>query len=545
MLIAVIAAGAALASACSWFDRQPKLLPVTLPDLARVDPPVRAQARERYETLTGKISDRSSPRPELASAYGQYGMLLQAARYLDAAEPCYLNAHTLAPDEVRWPYYLGHLYKSSGQTDRAEAAFRQVLALRPDDVPALVWLGRLLLDKDRPEEAAGLFEKALTLLPRSVAALAGLGRADLARRDFAGAARQFEEALAIDPGAESLHSPLAIAYRGLGEVEKAAPHLRQWKNTDVPLPDPLLGELDLLLESGLSYELRGVRALEAKDFKQAAAFFRKGVDLSPENTPLRRSLEHKLGTALFMTGELGAAGEQFEAVVRGAPAGTIDESTAKAHYSLGILSASNGQLAAAREHFAAAVRYQPDYVEARLALADAQRRGGQADASLREYEEALRINPRSAQGRLGYAMSLVSLRRYQQAREWLEESVRLQPDEPSLSHALARLLATAPDDRVRDGRRAMGIVQDLMKGVRRTDLGETMAMAAAELGDFEQAAAIQRGVLAAAQRAGLEPAVRRMEQNLRLYEQRQPCRTPWKDDDLVVLPSLDAVRAAQ
>ena len=78
-----------------------------------------------------------------------------------------------------------------------------------------------------------------------------------------------------------------------------------------------------------------------------------------------------------MTGQLGAAAEQFEAVVREAPAEAIDESAAKAHYSLGVLEASNGRWATAREHFAAAVRYQPNYVEARLALADAQRRSGQ------------------------------------------------------------------------------------------------------------------------------------------------------------------------
>jgi tetratricopeptide (TPR) repeat protein len=514
--------------------------------LARVDPAVQEQARERYQTLTNRIADRGAPASELASAYGQYGMLLQAAEYFDAAEPCYLNARTLAPDEIRWPYYLAHLYKSKGETDRAEAAFKQVLALRSDDVPTLVWLGRLLLDKGRPEEAEPLFAKALALMPRSVAALAGLGQADLARRDFAAAARHLEDALAMEPGAESLHSPLAMAYRGLGQMDKAAPHLRQWKNTDILLPDPLQQELDLLLESGLSYELRGVRALEAKDFNAAAGFFRKGVDLTPENTSLRRSLQHKLGTALFMTGQVREAVAQFEAVVQGAPAETIDESTAKAHYSLGVMAASTGNWPPAVEHFAAAVRYQPNYVEGRLALADAQRRSGHAQASLPEYEEAVKINPRAVQGRLGYAMSLVALRRYDKARDWLDESVKLHPDEPLLLHALARLLATAPDDRVRDGRRAMAMVKELMKGVKSTDLGETMAMTAAELGNFEEAAAIQRGVIGAAEKAGLRDAVLRMQANLRLYERRQPCRIPWKDDDPIVLPpaGVDAPRPA-
>jgi tetratricopeptide (TPR) repeat protein len=397
----------------------------------------------------------------------------------------------------------------------------------------------LALDEGKPEEAARLFARARARMPRSVAVHAGLGRVALATRDYSEAAARFEEALTLDPSAESLHSPLALAYRELGQLDKAAPHLRQWKNTEIPVPDPLQQELGLLLESALSYELRGVRALDLKDYRTAASFFRKGLDLAQPNTPLRRSLQHKLGTSLFMTGDVGAATVQFEEVVRSAAADAIDESTAKAHYSLGVLDVSNGLWATAVGHFAAAVRYQPSYVEARLALADAQRRSGNARASLPEYEEAIRMNPRAAQARLGYAMSLVALRRYDKARAWLEESIKLQPDEPSLSHALARLLVTAPDDSVRDGRRAMGIVEELMKGAKRTDVGETLAMTAAELGNFEQAAAIQRDVLAAVQRAGLTGAVRRMQANLSLYEHGQPCRTPWKDDDPGVLPSME------
>jgi tetratricopeptide (TPR) repeat protein len=525
----------ALAIACGGSSR--RLRPVALPDLARVDPAVQAQARERYGALTLKIADGRTAAADLASAYGQYGMLLHAARYHDAAEPCYLNAETLAPDELRWPYYLAHLYRSRGETDRAEASFKRALALRPDDVPTLVWLGRLTLDQSRPDEAKRLFSKVLALTPYSVAALAGLGRAKLATRDFAGAVRHLEQALTIDPTVESLHSPLAMAYRGLGQLDKAVPHLRQWKNTDIPLRDPLQHDLDLVLESGLSYELRGVRALGAKDFKSAAGFFRKGVELTPENTPLRRSLQHKLGTALFMNGEMGAAAQQFEQVVRAAPPDAVDESAAKAHYSLGVLMASGGTWMAAVEHFSGAVRSQPNYVEARLALAEALRRGGRLQPSLAEYEEAVRINPRSVQGRVGYAMSLAALGRYARARDWLNESVRLQPDERSLPHALARLLATAPDDRVRDGGRALGIVQELMKGARSTDLGETLAMALAELGRFDDALGVQRDVMAAAQRSGLAAAVRRMDHNLKLYERRQPCRTPWTNDEAVVLPS--------
>jgi tetratricopeptide (TPR) repeat protein len=320
-------------------------------------------------------------------------------------------------------------------------------------------------------------------------------------------------------------------------LDKAEPHLRQWRNSDILVPDPLKQELDLLLESGLSYELRGVRALEAKDFPTAAANFRRGMELSQDNTMLRRSLQHKLGTALFMTGDLRGARDQFEEVVRQSPASGIDESAAKAHFSLAVLMMSSGDRKAAIEHFSAALKYQPNYVEAHVGLADALSRSGRVAESLPHYREALAINPRAAQAWMGSAMALVRAGRYQEARDQLGEAMQLQSDHPEFAHALARLLAAAPDDRVRDGPRSLELVQELFKNDKSTNLGETMAMALAEVGEYKRAAAIQRGVMAAAEKAGLQQDVQRMAGNLRLYERGQPSRTPFADDDPFRLPA--------
>jgi hypothetical protein len=57
-------------------------------------------------------------------------------------------------------------------------------------------------------------------------------------------------------------------------------------------------------------------------------------------------------------------------------------------------------------------------------------------------------------------------------------------------------------------------------------------MMLAELGDYAQAAAVQRDVLAAAGQRGMLDVVRRVTENLKLYERRQPCRTPFTEDEL-------------
>jgi tetratricopeptide (TPR) repeat protein len=510
---------------------------VLLPDLARMDPPVQGQITQRYATLQEKRTIGASG-DELGTAYGEYGMLLHAAEYYEAAEPAYLNAQDLMPADVRWPYYLGHLYKSIGQTQKSIDAFTRALDRGPREIATLIWLGRLWLEQGKPDVAESYFMRASELPPRNVAVLSGLGQTALARRDYTRAVAVLEEALTLDAGAASIHSPLANAYRGLGNEAQAEEHLKLWKNTEILVPDRLRIDLDLSLESGLSYELRGVRALESQNFKAAEGFFRKGVELTPPATALGRSLRHKLGTALILQGDIAGAMERFEEVAKLAPADGLDEAAAKANYSIGVVMASSGRLNEAVQRLSAAVQYNPNYLEASMALGDTLRRMGRFEASLMPYADVVRIKPRATEARFGYAMSLVRLRRYVEARDWLAESARIQPDRPELSHGLARLLAAAPDDRVRDGARAMTLVQELMKGTKTTAVGETMAMAMAEIGQFGDAVEVQRGVLVAAQQAGLVQDVRRMSDNLRRYERGQACRVPWPDNDPVHTPSM-------
>jgi tetratricopeptide (TPR) repeat protein len=319
-------------------------------------------------------------------------------------------------------------------------------------------------------------------------------------------------------------------------MAKAEAHLKEWKNTEVLVPDPVRQELDLLMESGLSFELRGVRALEANDYRKAEEFFRKGIPLAPGDTMLGRSLRHKLATALVLQGDVRGAFEQFTEVVKLAPQDGPDETASKAHYSLGVLMASAGRGREAIEHFQAAVKFNPNYLEARQGLGNALTRAGQAEAALPQYAEVVRLNPRAGDARFGYAMALVRLNRYRQAREWLEESTRLLPDDVQVRHTLARILAAAPDASARDGSLALSLTEQLLSAGKTTQVGETLAMAYAEVGNFAEAIAIQRSVLDAAAGARLGPDVRRITANLRLYERRQACRTPWQPDEAVFSP---------
>jgi hypothetical protein len=105
-------------------------------------------------------------------------------------------------------------------------------------------------------------------------------------------------------------------------------------------------------------------------------------------------------------------------------------------------------------------------------------------------------------------------------------------DDPAFGHILARLLAAAPDARVRDGRRAKALVDELLKKQQTVDVGETAAMTLAELGEYDQAVAVQRNLVAVAEKAGQRDVVQHLKNNLKLYENRRPCQTPFAADEL-------------
>ena len=499
---------------------------VELPDISRAAAPVQAQLREQYAALQRQAGDPSSPPAGLAAAYGEMGRLFMATEFLDQAERCFGNAQALEPNEMRWPYYLGHVARMKNDPAKAAALFERALTLQADHVPSLVWLAEMRLVEGHADAAEPLLTKALALEPREAAVLYRLGRARLEARDFAAAAKNLEGALALRPASSSIHYPLALAYRGLGDTARAEAQMRLRGNVDVPPADPLMQQVGGLLQNAAAAEVRGAEALGKRQWAEAVTYLREAIQAAPDNAFTRLNL----GTALFESGDAAGALDQFQTAVRLSP------DLAKAHYGVGIVMEAAGRDRQAIEAFSAAVRSDPAALEAHMSLADALRRSGRMEESLPHYAAVIKAGPAVSQARFGYAMALVRLRRFQEARDRLADAAKTFPDQPGLAHALARVLAAAPDASVRDGRRAMAIMQELLKSQRTLELRQTMAMTLAELGEYEEAANWQREAITAARQSGREDLMPRLQENLKLYENRQPCRAPWPDDDPVFHP---------
>jgi tetratricopeptide (TPR) repeat protein len=498
---------------------------VAMPDISSAAAQVQTQIRQQYSSLQQKISS-GAPVAELAEAYGAMGRLFIATEFYDAADASLSNAQMLQPGDMRWPYYLAHVERLRNQPAKAAALFERVLVLQPDHVPSLVWLGAMRLVAGDSDGADAPLTKALALQPRDPAALYHSGRVALEKRQYQIAVDRLNAAAAVAPQASSVQYPLSLAYRGLGDAKDADAHLRLRGNIDPSPDDPLMRQISGLLQSASAFEVRGAEALSQRRWTDAVTALRQALQLAPDNA----STHLNLGTALFETGDATGALSEFREAVRLSPG------LAKAHYGIAIVSEAEGHDPEALAAFADAVKNDPDSAETRLSYGDALRRAGRDAEALPQYAAVIKTNPSASPAYFGSAMALVHLKRWSEARDALDRATTTFPDQAGFAHALARVLAAAPDDRVRDGRRALAITSSLMKSQRTLELMRTMAMALAEVGRFDEAVQWQREAMTAAAQSNRRDLTASLSETLSRYEQRLPCRVPWPEDDPIFRP---------
>lgn len=493
-----------------------------LPDISKLVPSVQRQITEQHDWLVTTLARPDATAIDKANAHGELGRLFMAAQMPDAAQAEFTAAQSFNASDYRWPYFMAQLAKSAGDLAKAQSLFEHVLQLKPDDMDSLVWLGDVSLAAGKLDVAERSFARALQLDPNSVSAKYGAGRTALAKGDNRAAVSHLESALSLNPKATAAHYPLSQAYAALGDIAKSSEHLSQRRDGRIAPRDTLMVELDSLLQSPQSFETLGIRRLDEESWEGAAEMFRKGLALAPDQP----SLHHRLATALSMMQDEKGALAEFETAVRLSP------EYFPSQFSLGVIAQEKGQHAQAIERFTAALKARPTYTEARLRLASSLRRTGRLADSLAAYREALASAPDNPEARMGAVMVLSKLRRDREARQMLETSLTANGGDLVVMHALARLLATSPEASVRDGRRAMDLVQQMMQRGRTLELGETYAMTLAELGQFKEAQGLQRELIAAADRAGMAPLKARLAARLALYDRADPCRTPWTDEEM-------------
>lgn len=484
------------------------------PDLSEFEPGVREALARGLE----EFADRAEAPRGAAEAWGRLGVVYQAHHLQTLAEACYRHAVAEDPDRFRWRYLLAYVLSEQAQWQAAADGYQAALALAPDYLPARLRLGQALLATRDLDGAEAAFGGALAADPGNAAALAGLGRVALARDRHGEAARLLEAALAADPRATRLHHPLGMAYRALGDLDRARRHLAARGNSEPVFSDPELAEVGRQSRSAQVFLERGYAAARSGRLDEAVSAFRQAVEVAPDNIIARISL----GQGLTLAGRYEAALEALDAAL------ALDPAHPQAHYRRGVALESLGRDAAAAEDYRAVLAAEPGHPQAGLRLGDALMRLGDARGAVEAYE-AVDL-PAGRRTLVDYRQGIARLAAGDCGRaiDVLEAALAETPGQGEIYQALARAYATCPAVDAAGRARGLALARQLFAARPDAAHARTLAMAQAAAGELPAAITLQERLLAA-DGDGDSRTVAWDADLLERFRRGLPAVTPWPD----------------
>jgi tetratricopeptide (TPR) repeat protein len=170
-----------------------------------------------------------------------------------------------------------------------------------------------------------------------------------------------------------------------------------------------------------------------------------------------------------------------------------------------------------------ALRIRPDYGLALRNRGMAWNGKKDFDKALRDFNEAMQLDPRDAAALSGRGSALGGKKQYAAALASFERALHIDPHLSSANNSWAWLLATCPDAKFRNGRKAVELARKACEqtGWKSGSVIDTLAAAFAEAGQFEEAVRYQQQALEDKAFAAKNDGGRR---RLKLYQEKKAYR---------------------
>jgi len=209
----------------------------------------------------------------------------------------------------------------------------------------------------------------------------------------------------------------------------------------------------------------------------------------------------------------------------------VSNSKSAAHLDmLGTVLGRSGRLDEAVVVLKQAVEIEPRNAMMRSGLAEACLGAGQIAEAQSHFEELVRLAPGEAFSHLGVATCRRAQGDWAGAMRALQSGLDHIPNDVQLSMMLASFYAAAPVDSLRNGAKAVSIMERIAAESSRIDaftqshLLDTLAAAYAEVGRFDEAVAVEQRAATMAGEMRLADLQREFNRRIDLYRQRQPLR---------------------
>jgi len=429
----------------------------------------------------------------------------------------------------------GRLHSLEAKLGERASNVAEVSAQEKDEIAALGYSSGSDAEIPASEEGLADVKQRLAVKDLSTRLRTGLAKGTIEPREQLEIAQQL---VSESPETPSFHADLGTAFVALGDFEHALPELTHVVEL-VPTDDGAHYALgDALQQMGRNAEARPHLELALKlEPEMAAAHVGMGNVLRAENRPDLAAGEYSEALRLHP----GYAEAYFNLAMtfldRGLPQKALENfelalenksGWALAHVKIANLLCASGRAEEAVPHFEAALAQFPRDADLHDDFGLALQGLGRPDDARAHYLAAAELAPKSFRplvnlGDLAFAYGKdeLALQRY-------EEALRLEPGQAEPTARLARFLASTPDEKLRNGERALALAQrasDLTGGENPHAL-DTLAAAKAAAGHFPEAVTAAHHAAQRAHSLGDEALAAAIEQRLALYALEKPFLAP-------------------
>jgi tetratricopeptide (TPR) repeat protein len=412
---------------------------------------------------------------------GQLAAVVQSVPMQRLADPSIQKVRGLAVSDLR------RVLEYEDAPCQAKMLLAQLLTLPGGDRPeALKLLDDMFDDKTVEELPAKMRAEALTL------------RATL-QTDPDKALADYNAAIELEPREMDHRMARADFQRQQGKLDEAIADIDAWieKNPD----------------QASAYVAKAQILRDQKKMDEAVASLDKATELAPTAPgPYQQR-----GEIYRDQGDFAKAIEQFNKVLQMQPGLTLTlihraeaylnnkqidealvdiESVLKANPGFSPARGLRAQALASLERWPEAIKEmksladeQPEQLEFRLQLAVYYVLAKQPREAIREYTEILADDENNFLALRGRADAYLNIGEHSPAVKDFEKALEIESEDTGVLNNLAWVLATSPDDAVRDGKRAIELATKAceLEDYKQAHILSTLAAAYAETGDFENA----------------------------------------------------------
>jgi tetratricopeptide (TPR) repeat protein len=232
-------------------------------------------------------------------------------------------------------------------------------------------------------------------------------------------------------------------------------------------------------------------------YDESVEKWREVLEISPDDA----TAHNNLGTLLLLTGRPGEAAAHLQR----AKEIRLDETLAELRKAL---------------------EFDPGKAQAHYNLGVALRAKGETGEAIKQWQEALQVDPGNVEAHVSLGNALYARGNFAEALAHWRDGIRLRPDDQSTLGQVAWLLATCPDESIRNGREALILAECAVKlsDGRDAVILDALAAAYAEMGQFGEAALTARKALVLAEQRNQQTQIEALKSRIALYDTKVPYR---------------------